>query len=90
MEFIKKPIYLFIIILILILTFLPSYTRFCNLRQKSRELEEKIKELEKENLALREERENLEKNPFYIEKVAREKMGVVKKGEVIYKIFPEE
>jgi len=90
MEILKKPIYLLLIILILFFLFLPSYTRFCDLRRKSRELEEKIKELEKKNLALQEEKENLEKNPFYIEKVAREKIGVVKKGEVIYKIPEEE
>lgn len=90
MEILKKPIYLLIIILILIFIFLPSYTKLCDLKQKNRDLEEKIEELKKKNIALQKEKENLEKNPFYIEKVAREKMGVVKKGEVIYKILPEE
>ena len=28
------------------------------------------------------------KDPFYLEKMAREKLGLAKKGEIIYKILP--
>jgi cell division protein FtsB/cell division protein DivIC len=90
MEIIKRPIHLIIIIFLLFIVFLPSYIKLQDLKQKNRDLEEKIKEIERENLVLREERENLKNNPFYIEKVGREKMGVVKKGEIIYKILSEE
>jgi len=90
MEILKNPIYLLLIILILFFLFLPSYTKLCDLKKNSEDLEEKIKELQRKNITLQEEKENLERDHFYIEKAAREKLGVVKKGEVIYKIVPEE
>ncbi len=90
MEILKRPIYLLLVILILFFLFLPSYTKLCDLERKNRELEKKIRELEEKNLALEEEKKNLENDFFYIEKVAREKLGVVKKGEIIYKISPSE
>lgn len=88
----KKLIYLLLITLILSFILLPSHTKLWDLERKNRELEGKIKELEEKNLALEEERKNLEReDPFYIEKAIRQKMGVVKKGEVVYKIStPEE
>ena len=44
--------------------------------------------LKKKNKKLGEERQLLENDPVYLEKVAREKMGLIKKGEVIYRIMP--
>jgi cell division protein FtsB len=32
----------------------------------------------------------LEEDPVYLEKVAREKMGLIKKGEVVYQLVPAE
>ena len=51
------------------------------------EEKDKIKQIETENERLREIEKNLD-NPFFIEKLAREKLGLAKKGEVIYKIVP--
>lgn len=44
--------------------------------------------MELENRELKEQIDNLA-NSFYLEKLAREKLGLAKKGEVIYKILPE-
>ena len=70
--------------------FFPGYAKIQELRQKNKELKANIKRLEAENLAFNQEKEKLEKDPEYLERVAREKLGIVKKGEIIYKIVPEE
>lgn len=76
--------------MILILAFfLPSYTQLQELKQKNAEYEHQIQELTKKNTALREEKRLLIDNPDYLEKVAREKMGLVKENEVIYKFVPQ-
>ena len=51
------------------------------------EEKDKIKQIETENERLREIEKNPD-NPFFIEKLAREKLGLAKEGEVIYKIVP--
>ena len=49
----------------------------------------KIQQLNMENKRLQEIKDNLN-DPFFIEKLAREKLGLAKKGEVVYKIVPGE
>ncbi len=66
--------------------FVPVGINYYNLWMKNRELESKIKVLESFNKKLKTEKKRLETDSDYIEKVARKKMGVVKKGEIIYKI----
>ena len=53
-----------------------------------RKLGQQIKELRAQNTKLLEERKLLETDPAYLEKVAREKMGLIREGEVMYKIEP--
>jgi len=73
-----------------LLIFLPGYTKLQELRDKNISLEAKIRRLKIENSLLEEELKRLEDDPVYQEKVAREKMGVVRRGEVPIKIIPEE
>jgi len=59
-----------------------------NLSQKEiRKVEEKLDQLKLENQRLKEQINSLE-DPFYLEKMAREKLGLAKKGEIVYKILP--
>lgn len=74
---------------IFLVIFFPGFARIQELRQKNKELGQNIKKLEAENLALKQEKEKLEKDPEYLESVAREKLGIVKKGEIVYKFVPE-
>ena len=60
-----------------------------DLEAKNLEYQRKIQQLEKRQAALKEEKRLLEEDPVYLEKVAREKMGLIKEGEVIYRIQPE-
>lgn len=74
---------------IFLVIFFPGFARMQELRQKNKELEANIKKMEAENIALKQEKEKLEKDPEYLESVAREKLGIVKKGEIVYKFVPE-
>lgn len=66
--------------------FFPGYAKIQELRQKNRDLEDNIKKLQVENLKFSQERERLEKDPEYLERLGREKLGIVKKGEVVYRV----
>jgi hypothetical protein len=57
-----------------------------DLHEKNRVYEKRISDLEKDNTRLEDERRRLTDDPAYFEKVAREKMGIIRDGEVIYKV----
>ena len=80
-----RPLYI-VIALILFVTFLPGYAKFMELRAKNIYLEKEIERLEQENVRLYKEKEKLEEDIDYIEKVARESMGVTREGEIPIKI----
>lgn len=66
--------------------FLPGYIKFIQLKAKSIKLEREIVRLEKENIRLHQEKKRLETDINYVEKVARESMGVTRKGEIPIRI----
>ena len=66
-----------------------SYYSIYQARKELKKTEEKLTQMELENRELKEQIDNLA-NSFYLEKLAREKLGLAKKGEVVYKILPEE
>ncbi|MDD4909735.1 MAG: septum formation initiator family protein [Candidatus Omnitrophica bacterium] len=82
----RKAFVLFGITFLLLIFFLPGYAKLQDLRQKNKELAEKIIELKNENKKLALERKRIEEDPVYLEKLAREKLGIVRKGEIVYKI----
>ena len=83
----KKAFWLFGITVFLLFIFLPGYSKLQELRDKNVELEAKIKNLTKENTLLHYELKRVENDPLYQEKILREKMGVVRKGEIPVKIL---
>jgi len=87
---IVKQSYFLLCVGILLAIFFPGYCHMQEMRQKNRDLEDKIKKLQVENLKFSHERERLEKDPEYLERVGREKLGIVKKGEVVYKVISPE
>mgnify|MGYP000566116238 CR=1 FL=1 len=82
----RKAFWIFASAVLLLAMFLPGYTKLQELRDKNRDLQEKILELKKENYRLSQELKRLNTDPVYQEKVAREQMGIVRKGEVPVKI----
>ena len=85
----RKAFWLFGVTVFLLIIFLPGYTKLQELRDKNRDLETKIRRLNIENSLLQQEARRIENDPVYQEKIAREKMGVVRKGEIPIKIVPE-
>ena len=86
----RKAFWLFGIAVFLLIIFLPGYTKLQDLRDKNKDLEFKIKQLHIENALLEQETQRIENDPVYQERIAREKMGAVKKGEVPVKLIPEQ
>ncbi|OGX39879.1 MAG: hypothetical protein A2984_00140 [Omnitrophica WOR_2 bacterium RIFCSPLOWO2_01_FULL_41_12] len=85
----RKAFWLFGVTVFLLIIFLPGYTKLQELRDKNRDLETKIRRLNIENSLLQQEVRRIDNDPVYQEKIAREKMGVVRKGEIPIKIVPE-
>jgi cell division protein DivIC len=84
----KNPFILFGLTVLLLLVFLPSYQKMQDLRQTNDEYQHKMHALVQENILLTEEKMLLETDPAYLEKVARERMGLIREGEIIYRIMP--
>ncbi len=73
---------------ILLAVFLPPFAKYQELRYKNKSLQRQIKELQEETKRLEEEKRRLQTDITYVEKKAREKIGVVKKGEIVLKEAP--
>ena len=86
----KKPLWFFAIFIVFLVIFLPGYSKLQELRDRNRYIDEKMVQMEAENIAMQRKLELIQNNPVYQERVVREKMGVVRKGEVLYKIDPKE
>jgi cell division protein FtsB len=84
----KNAFWLFIVAVVLLGIFLPSYTKWQDLEQTNLQYQQEIEDLKAKNTQLAREKRRLEEDPYYLEKVGREKMGLVKEGEVVYQIVP--
>ncbi|VAW14681.1 hypothetical protein MNBD_BACTEROID05-1225 [hydrothermal vent metagenome] len=84
----KNAIVIFVIALLVLVFFLPSFSKKQDLLKRNQDLKKQIEDLTQKNIDLLKEQKLLEEDPEYLEKVAREKMGLVKEGEVIYRIIP--
>lgn len=85
---IKSALGLFVLAVLALVIFLPSYTKMQDLRQINDDYKKELIELKEGNSKLKQEERLLRDDPDYLEKVAREKMGLIKEGETIYKITP--
>ena len=65
--------------------FLPPFVKYQLLHWKSIQLDSRVKALMEEIKRLKAEKTRLETDISYVERKAREKMGVVKKGEIVLK-----
>lgn len=67
---------------------LPQYLRMV---QEVERLEEEIQQLEQNNVALRNEIDQIENDPLALEALARERLGFVRQGEIVYQfVEPKE
>ena len=76
---------LYIGIAVFLVIFLPPFAKYQALGYKDKKLEEKASLLKAENKDLELKKLRLQIDISYIERKAREKMGMVKKGEIVLK-----
>ena len=84
---------LWIIVGVLILfafLYLPGLSRYQELRQEEERLSKELADLNQKILKLNEEKQLLQKDQAYLEKVIREELGLVRPGEMVYKLVHEE
>ena len=81
---------IYIILAIVIVIFFPLLAKYTAFKYKDRKLDERIEALKAKNKRLEKEKRSLETDILYVEKKAREKMGVVRKGEVVIKESPKQ
>ncbi len=86
----KSAVGLFIVAVLVVIIYLPSYTKMQDLRSRNAHYKQQIEYLKKEQMDLLEEGRRLKDDPEYVERVARERMGLIRKGETVYKMVPEE
>ena len=86
----RRTFWVFGIAVFLLIIFLPGYTKLQELGDKNRTLETKIKDLKIENALLQEQIRRMEQDEVYQERMVREKMGIVRKGEIPIKVIPED
>jgi cell division protein FtsB len=85
MERKKITVYAAVLFAVLVVVFLPGYSEVQKLREENDQLQRRIKLLEKHNGVLKDELSKMEEDRGYVEKKAREKLGIIEKGEVVYK-----
>jgi cell division protein FtsB len=77
-----------VLAIILVAAFLPPFIKYQQIHYRSRDLDRQLKSIKEEIKRLEEEKRRLETDIIYVEKRARDKTGVAKKGEIILKSYP--
>ena len=88
-----KKIFLVLMILLsaclVIYAFTPCVIEQKKLNKQIANLESEIKKARESNEKLTKEIYSLKNDPLYIEKLARKELGLIRSGEVIYKLKPD-
>ena len=74
------------VLLILCWIYLPSITRYRELKSEEERLNQKIQGIDAQIKTLADERHLLQTDVAYLEKVIREELGFVKPGEIVYEL----
>ena len=70
--------------------YFPTLSRYQDLKIEEDRITRQLKELDAKIKDLEEERHLLKNDMEYLEKVIRKELGLVKPGEIVYKLVPEE
>lgn len=65
-----------------------GFFKAINMRKNHAAVQEDIRSLKRENIQLSQRIEGLKNDPLYIERLARDRLGLVKEGELVYEFFP--
>ena len=61
-------------------------SKYLTMRKQAQQLRQEIGELEESNAALRKEIDRIQHDPARLEELARERLGLVRKGETVYQV----
>lgn len=67
-----------------------GYLSLRKLAHQVRQIDSEIEALREANRALEGEIHSLKTDPFYIERIAREELGMIRPGEIVYEIVPSD
>ncbi len=84
------PVWIFILVFAAGAIYLPGLSKYMKLKRKEDELSQTIARLQTEIETLKKEEHLLRTDVTHLEQVVREELGLVKPGEVIYKVVEEE
>lgn len=88
----RRFVYLWIgigALLLFAFLYLPGLSRYQELRSEEERISRELADLQRQIKSLQEEKSLLEKDQAYLEKVIREELGLVRPGEMVYKLVPE-
>lgn len=75
------------VLLVFCWIYLPSVSRYRELKSEEEKLSKRIMEIDRQIKVLAEERNLLQRDITYLEKVIREELGFVKPGEIVYELI---
>ena len=78
-----------ILLVVFIMLLMPRMFQVRKLKERSADLELRLRDLKKKNDTLERELRMLRDDPVYLEKVARAQFNKAKEGEIIYKVVRE-
>lgn len=84
------PIWFFILIFAAGAIYLPGFSKYMALKRKEEQVSAEIKKLRAEIEGLKQEEQLLKTNVARLEEVVREELGLVKPGEVVYRVVEEQ
>ena len=84
------PVWIFILVFAAGAIYLPGLSKYMKLKRKDDELGQTIARLQAEINAMQKEEYLLRTDVARLEQVVRQELGLVKPGEVIYKVVEEE
>lgn len=86
----KKIITGIILTIILGIIYYPGYRKIQEMKHENQKLAAQLEQLQQKNAKLEEKLKKLQTDLTYIEERAREELGIVREGEIIYEFVPED
>jgi len=84
------PFVVLLLMAIAVLVYLPGISKYLRLKHREAELDRQIERLERQIENLKEEEHLLKTDLGRLEEVVRDELGLVKPGEIVYKVVEEE
>ena len=83
-------LWIFVFLVVAGIVYVPSFAKFLKLKHRETELKREIGRLQEQILQLQNEEHLLKTDLTRLEEAARQELGLVKPGEIVYKVVEEE